>query len=435
MHEKASVITESCTVSEVFMKKRIINDLRFVIFAAGTGAVCSSVLWLFLLAVAKGTELLWETVPGLTGSPAWYPVAVCLAGGLVTGLFRWRYGDYPQDMMTVFERVKKTKTYPYRKILILIVAALLPLVLGSSVGPEAGMAGIMTALCCWAGENLRFARKEAALFSEMGASVSLSMLFHSPLFGFFHMEEGNDDMEDEIQDQVLSRSSRVFTYSVAAAAGLGVFGLLNGRVCDVSEGFPSFETALPEGPDYAAMFIYIAAGVFLGYFFEITEKLFEHTEKKLPPVAGETLAGGILGLVVMVLPVVQFSGEHQMGILIEDYALYPAAAMIGIGLLKVVMTNMCIQMGLKGGHFFPLIFAAVCTGYGMALLIWPGQGSHAVFAAAITAAATLGYSMKKPLAVTMLLFICFPLRMFFWIMFAASLGALVSGWRPQAGRK
>ena len=80
---------------------------------------------------------------------------------------------------------------------------------------------------------------------------------------------------------------------------------------------------------------------------------------------GEVLAGLVLGPIVAWLPVVQFSGESQMAVLIADYAKYAPIAMIGIAFLKVLMTNMCIQMGLKGGHFFPLIFSAVCLGYGI----------------------------------------------------------------------
>ena len=86
---------------------------------------------------------------------------------------------------------------------------------------------------------------------------------------------------------------------------------------------------------------------------------------------GEVLAGLVLGLIVAWLPVVQFSGESQMAVLIADYAKYAPIAMIGIAFLKVLMTNMCIQMGLKGGHFFPLIFSAVCLGYGISLMVFP----------------------------------------------------------------
>jgi H+/Cl- antiporter ClcA len=85
---------------------------------------------------------------------------------------------------------------------------------------------------------------------------------------------------------------------------------------------------------------------------------------------------------------------------------------------------MCIHLGLKGGHFFPLIFAAVCLGYGIALLFFPGDASHATFAAAVVAAATLGVTMKKPLAVSVLLLLCFPVRSLLWIVPAAA----IAGW-------
>jgi hypothetical protein len=52
---------------------------------------------------------------------------------------------------------------------------------------------------------------------------------------------------------------------------------------------------------------------------------------------------------------------------------------------------------------------------------------HAVFAAAIITAATLGSQMKQPLAVSMLLLICFPLRFVLWIFLAAALAGRITG--------
>ena len=108
-------------------------------------------------------------------------------------------------------------------------------------------------------------------------------------------------------------------------------------------------------------------GVVIGLF----RKCFGDYPQTMRTVIGEVLAGLVLGLIVAWLPVVQFSGESQMAVLIADYAKYAPIAMIGIAFLKVLMTNMCIQMGLKGGHFFPLIFSAVCLGYGISLMVFP----------------------------------------------------------------
>ena len=91
--------------------------------------------------------------------------------------------------------------------------------------------------------------------------------------------------------------------------------------------------------------------------------------------------------------------------------------------MKVLLTNICIQFGLKGGHFFPVIFAGVCMGYGVGMLICGNAESHLVFASAIVTAALLGGTMKKPLAVTMLLFLCYPVKLFVWIFVAAAAGS------------
>lgn len=406
------------------MKRRTLaNEIRLLLFCAAIGAVVGIVFWVFLFAVNKGTWLVWELLPGKVLKFGWYPALACTLGGLLIGLFRKKNGDYPEDMMTVFGKLKANKTYPYRKILVILVAALLPLIFGSSVGPEAGMVGVVVALCCWAGDNLRFAGSQSAYYSRVGAAVSLSVLFRSPLFGILDAEEDAEaDGSDERQP--ISRALKIMVYSVATGAGFGCYWLMNQLLGTLSEGFPSFDVISLGAGDYALFALYLICGILLGLFFEGSEKLFEQLGELLPPVIGETVAGLVLGVVACFLPVIKFSGEEQMGELIRDFALYAPLAMIGIAFLKIVMTNMCIHLGLKGGHFFPLIFAAVCMGYGLALLFFPGDAAHATFAAAVVAAGTLGVSMKKPLAVSVLLLLCFPVKSLLWIVPAAA----VAGW-------
>ncbi len=258
-------------------------------------------------------------------SPIWYPIVICTIGGAAIGLFRKYFGDYPQTMKTVIGVVKKTGTYPYRRIVVILIGAILPLIIGCSVGPEAGMVGVIVALGCWVNDNLKFAQKNANLYSKVGMAVSLSALFASPLFGFFSAVENEDMPSTEYQGNGDS-DSKLLIYGISIVSSLGMLTLFNHLFGKVSEGFPSFGKVQPDEWDLAMTVIYF--------------------------VCGEVLAGMILGLVVTWLPVVQFSGESQMAILITDYAKYTPIAMIGIAFLKVLITNMCIQMGLKGGTLF-----------------------------------------------------------------------------------
>ena len=70
-------------------------------------------------------------------------------------------------------------------------------------------------------------------------------------------------------------------------------------------------------------------------------------------------------------------------------------------------------------------------GYGVAMLACGADGGHVVFGAAIVTAALLGGIMKKPLAVTMLLFLCFPVKMFIWIFIAAAAGSKLTVFNPE----
>lgn len=248
-------------------------------------------------------------------------------------------------MKTVIGTVKQAGTYPYRKIIVLLTAAILPLILGSSVGPEAGMVGVIVALGCWVNENLKFADKSANLYSKVGMAVSLSILFSSLLFGFFSAVE-NDDLPFADDQEKMGSNSKLLIYAISIVSSFGILTLLNHLFGKVSEGFPSFGKARPDKWDIAMIIVYLICGIILGLFFEKSEEWFEKFSIKTPPIISEILAGLVLGLVVTYLPVVQFSGESQMAVLITDYAKYAPAAMIGIAFLKVLMTNMCIQMGV-----------------------------------------------------------------------------------------
>ncbi len=124
------------------------------------------------------------------------------------------------------------------------------------------------------------------------------------------------------------------------------------------------------------------------------------------------------------MPVLMFSGEDAMGELAADCEMYAPLILAAIAFLKVLLTNVCIQSGLKGGHFFPIIFAGVCLGYSAGAMVFGYSGGHMVFAAATVTASLLGGIMKKPLAVTVLLFLCFPVKLFLWIFLAAAAGSM-----------
>ena len=241
----------------------------------------------------------------------------------------------------------------------------------------------------------------------------------------YEKEEENTLEENNSEQTVVPAgiSSKIFIYGIAIAAATGIYAGLSAVFGSGLSGFPSFEAVEIGKMDYALILLYIIAGCVLAVFYEKTHQITKKTAKKVPAVLREVLAGICLGICGMLIPAVMFSGEEQMGVLMKEYSQYLPLALIGVAFLKVLLTNICIQFGLKGGHFFPVIFAGVCMGYGVGMLICGNAESHLVFASAIVTAALLGGTMKKPLAVTMLLFLCYPVKLFVWIFVAAAAGS------------
>ena len=155
----------------------------------------------------------------------------------------------------------------------------------------------------------------------------------------------------------MSGTSKVFIYGIALAAATGVYAGLSALFGAGLSGFPAFSVVEVGRIDYVLMIIYIICGCILAVFYEKTHQLMQTATKRIPAVLRETLAGLILGVCGTLIPAVMFSGEEQMGILMKEYMNYLPLALIGVAFLKILLTNLCIQSGLKGGHFFPIIFA------------------------------------------------------------------------------
>lgn len=402
------------------MKVKARNQISLGGFSLLLGITAGAVVWFFLKAVSIVTELLWGRIPELVHIP-FYPILVCTLGGILIGLFRKKYGDYPEELNVVMAKAKQEKHYDYSNMLVMLIAAFLPLVFGASVGPEAGLTGVIVGLCYWAGDNLKFAHEDAREYSEIGAAVSLSVLFRAPLFGIFAVEE--ESGESTVPN--LSRKSKLWVYGLALAGSMSVYLLLSSLFGAGMSGFPKFDNIELRRGDYAMLIVYIVVGIILAKFYELTHEGSKKILENVPMFWKTVLGGLFLGIVGTIVPAVMFSGEEQMGELMSTYLEYAPIALIGVAFLKVLLTNLCIQSGLKGGHFFPVIFAGVCLGYAVAMLVFPESAGHMVFGAAVVTASMLGAIMKKPLAVTMLLFLCFPVDLFLWIFLAAMAGSKV----------
>ena len=105
----------------------------------------------------------------------------------------------------------------------------------------------------------------------------------------------------------------------------------------------------------------------------------------------------------------------------DSYLAIGASALIATGLIKAALTPFCIQMGWRGGHFFPLIFSGVSMGYGFSLL----TGADPVSCVAACTAGCMGAVMRQPVMTALLLIMCFPVKGVVVTIAAAAIGAAI----------
>lgn len=388
--------------------KKIKNNVLLLLYTVILGSIVGAIIWAFLRIMNLGIEFIWDFIPSKIDFPL-YTILVCAVGGLLIGLWKKKFGDYPEELGTVLGKVKKTGRYPYNNIFSTIISALLPLISGASIGPEAGLTGVIAGLCSWVGDKLKLYFKEVKELTQIGMSATLGSIFHSPLFGFIEPIESDKDV-------VLPKTSKIVLYFTAILSSFGVF-LLLGKLFGGRAGLESLVTDKVDLWQYLYAIPLAAIGILAGYLYFLFKKLtfsLEQKFKKYTIIRG-AVGGLLLGISGTILPLTMFSGEHQMSEVMSDAETIGAVMLIVIAVVKLLLTNICIDSGLKGGHFFPIIFCGVSIGCAMSLIL----GIDIVFSASIVTTALVGHTLKKPLATVLLLMIVFPVKLIPIMLFAA----------------
>lgn len=389
--------------------KKLKNNTLFLLYTVILGAIVGSIIWAFLRVMNLGITLLWDTIPSRIEFP-YYTLCVCTVGGLLIGLWKHKFGDYPEELNTVMGQVKKTGRYPYNNVFSTLGSALFPLLLGASVGPEAGLTGVIAGLCTWVSDKLKRFRSEIEELTAIGLSATLGTIFRSPMFGFVEPIESDEEPS-------LPKTSKTVLYIAAILSSFASFMILT-KVLGGSDGIEKIDGERFWLRNYLYVPLLIIVGIAAGYLYFIFKKLTGALEMKMRNhiVLRATVGGFLLGAVGTLLPLTMFSGEHQIGEVMEDPGYYGAILLLMTGVVKLLLTNICIDSGLKGGHFFPVIFCGVSIGCSMSLLL----GADVVLCTAVVTAALVGHTMKKPLATVLLLMIIFPMRLIPAMLLAAA---------------
>ena len=389
--------------------KKLKNNTLFLLYTAILGAIVGAIVWAFLRVMNLGITLFWDIIPSQIDFP-YYTLCLCTIGGLLIGLWKRKFGDYPEELNAVMAQVKKTGRYPYHNVFSTLGSALFPLIFGASVGPEAGLTGVIAGLCTWVGDKLKRFRSEIEELTAIGLSATLGTIFRSPMFGFV------EPLESDTKPS-LPKTSKTVLYIAAILSSFASFMVLN-KLFGGGEGIDRIEGERFWLRNYLYVPLLIVVGIAAGYLYFIFKKFTAALKKRMGNhiVLRATIGGFLLGAVGTLLPLTMFSGEHQIAEVMEDPESFGAVLLLVVGVVKLLLTNLCIDTGLKGGHFFPVIFCGVSIGCSMSLFF----GVDPILSTAVVTATLVGHTLKKPLATVLLLMIVFPLRLIPAMLLAAA---------------
>ena len=403
---------------------RLRGTLLFGLLSLCMGAISGAAVWAVLRVMNLGIRLFWETLPERlgAGNSLWYLMAICLSGGLLIGLWQRREGLLPDELTQVIGRIRETGGYPYDRLHVIAVSALLPLIFGGALGPEAGLSGLIAGLCCWVGDRLKYGGDRLHALTEVGLAATLSAVFGAPLFGIADRLEPEDRREG-YRKRLLGKKGRVFLYCMGVAgAMLAMYGL--GKLFGTSGGLPRFSRSHGTGIDqWKWVLPLILLGVITALAYLILNTLTARLGDALKPyrVVSCLAAGAALAVVGYLLPESMFSGEHQLGVLIEEWQQWPVWLLAATALGKLLLVNLCVNLGWRGGSIFPMIFSGAALGYAFAAI----TGMDGAFAVAVLTSAFCAYVMRKPAAVAAVLLLCFPLTYLLPILAAAIVSARI----------
>jgi H+/Cl- antiporter ClcA len=379
-----------------------------LVVAAILGVPVSAAAYGFLALVSYLQKELFTHLPhglGLNPVPTWWPLPVLVVGAVLTALAIKRLpGDGGPSPSGGF---KLHKPSPAAQLPGVLLAALATLCFGLVLGPEMPLILLGGGLGALA---VGFARRPVpeqgkAVIASAGGFAAISTLLGSPILGAFLLMEASG-LGGPMLGLVLVPG--------LLAAGIGSLIFIG---LDSLTGLGTFSLAIPGLPGFSrpnlaefgwAIVIGLAAALIGRGLYWVAQHVHVHAKRRtmlILPIAAAAVAGLAIAFTTATgKPVsdVLFSGQDQLGPLVDHAAAYTAGAIALLLVCKAIAYALSLG-SFRGGPIFPAMFIGAAGGLLMSHL--PGLPLVAALAMGIGAmsAAMLKLPLTSVLLATLLI--------------------------------
>lgn len=408
---------------------------KALVFSALVGVPVSLAAFWFLAGLHALEHLMWESVPARLGwdmPPWWWPLPLLAVAGVVVGLVVKHLpgagGHVPAEGMNA----KGTTPAALPGV---ILAAVVSLPLGATLGPEAPLIALGGGLALLFAQTIRTLRTPdgTALVGAAGAAAALAAIFGNPLVAAVILIE-----------MAGVGAPQLFAVMLPALLSSGIGALVFtgfGRWTGLSTGSLTLPLGVPVPRLDAGDVLWavvMAAGIAAAL----------HTvratgQRVAGLVAGRPLTGTVLfalaaGVCAAVYTLtvdrtpadVASSGQAVLARLAQDPHSWGVGALIAVLLCKSVAYALCLG-SLRGGPIFPALFLGGATGVLLAPL--PGLGVVPGMAAGMAAAAAA--MLRLPVSSVVLVVLVLRSEEVIPVVILASVVAFVTVQLLPSGRK
>jgi len=188
---------------------------RLMLLVAVMGVVSAFITWLFISIVNGLIAVLWDQAGDALGLEDWmFTLIVCTFGGLVVGLLVKLFGDHNAIFFELMQEFGKTGRFNYRNAPGILITALVSMVAGGSVGPEAPLADTCGGVGTLVSDKLKLNEVETRVMGFGGLSGMLAGFITNPgvFLGAFSEPDGICSCHSDIRitdRQFLRRPVRI----------------------------------------------------------------------------------------------------------------------------------------------------------------------------------------------------------------------------------
>ncbi|GHB34334.1 putative ion-transport protein [Streptomyces xanthochromogenes] len=332
--------------------------LPVVVPALAVGVGCS-LLFLAISAVAERLEdVWWKDLPGALGiggySSLWM-IAVLTLTGVLVGLVVWKApGHAGPDPATL----GLGESEPLRAHVVpgLLVANVLMLAGGPSLGPENPIIAANAALAFWLGTRA-VPKAPGRMWVPLATAATLGALFGTPVAAALVVSEALAGKPLPVKGSLWDN---LFGPLLAAAAGAVTTTLLASPSFDL--GLPPF--GKPGWGDLLGAVVLACLAAALGM---LAVCLFPYVHRAFGqlrhPMLMLPLGGLVLGLLgALGGHLTLFKGLHEVGELAADPDGWSAGRFAVMALVKLAALVIAASCGFRGGRIFPAVFIGAAFG-------------------------------------------------------------------------